>query len=141
MHTDHFVLIDSNRYVRGYYHGLDSASLAKLSEDIVLLTLEKGPKEKSFFAGKLQLIAVVFLLAIVGVGIIFILHSEKNHNTCYPVWKKDDKKARTLIFLFSIIVFAAIVVLSRVKWNVNLGFDVHLFAKANAIINSCVVTC
>ncbi len=53
-------------------------------------------------------------------------------------WKKDDKKARRLIFLFSGIVFTAVVVLSRVKLNVNLGFDVHLFAKANAIINSCV---
>jgi putative membrane protein len=53
-------------------------------------------------------------------------------------WKKNDKKAKTLIFLFSIIVFAAIMLLSRVKWNVNMGFDVHLFAKANAIINSCV---
>lgn len=71
IHTDHFVLIDSNRYVRGYYHGLDSASLAKLSSDLVLLTMEKGKKEKSFFAGKLQLIAVVFLLAIFGVGLLF----------------------------------------------------------------------
>jgi len=54
------------------------------------------------------------------------------------VWQKNDRKARILIFLFSIIVFTAIVLLSRIKWNVNLGFDVHLFAKANAIINSCV---
>jgi len=54
------------------------------------------------------------------------------------VWKKNDKKARIIIFSFSIVVFAAIMLLSRVKWNVNLGFDVHLFAKANAIINSCV---
>ena len=54
------------------------------------------------------------------------------------VWQKNDRRARILIFLFSIIVFTAIVLLSRVKWNVNLGFDVHLFAKANAIINSCV---
>lgn len=53
-------------------------------------------------------------------------------------WNKNDKKARTLIFLFSAIVFAAIMLLSRVRWNVNLGFDVHLFAKANAIINSGV---
>jgi putative membrane protein len=53
-------------------------------------------------------------------------------------WKKNDKKAKTLIFLFSIIVFAAVVLLSRVKLDVNLGFDVHLFAKANAIINSIV---
>lgn len=54
------------------------------------------------------------------------------------VWKKNDKKARTLIFIFSGVVFAAIVLLSRIKVNVNLGFDVHLFAKANAIINSIV---
>ena len=53
-------------------------------------------------------------------------------------WKKNDKKARTLIFLFSIIVFAAVLLLSRVKVNLNPGFDIHLFAKANALINSCV---
>ena len=53
-------------------------------------------------------------------------------------WTKKDKKARTLIFLFSAIVFTAIVVLSRYKLNVDPGFDVHLFAKANAVINSCV---
>jgi putative membrane protein len=54
------------------------------------------------------------------------------------VWKKNDKKARIIIFVFSVIVFAAIMALSRVKWNVALGFDVHLFATANAIINSAV---
>ena len=53
-------------------------------------------------------------------------------------WKKNDKKARIFIFLFSAIVFAAVMLLSRVKLNANLGFDVHLFAKANATINSCV---
>ena len=54
------------------------------------------------------------------------------------VLKKNDKKARIIIFVFSAIVFAAIMALSRVKWNVALGFDVHLFATANAVINSCV---
>jgi len=77
IHTDHFVLIDSNRLVRGFYHGLDSSSLAKLSEDIVLLTMEKDPKEKSFFDGKLQLIAVVFLLAILGVGLLLFFIQKK----------------------------------------------------------------
>ena len=48
------------------------------------------------------------------------------------------KKQGYLYYIFSAIVFAAVMVLSRVKLNVNLGFDVHLFAKANAIINSCV---
>ena len=54
------------------------------------------------------------------------------------VWNKNDKKARILIFTFSAIVFAAIILLSRITLNVNLGFDVHLFAKANAVINSAV---
>ena len=55
-----------------------------------------------------------------------------------PVWKKNDRKASVLIICFSIIVFAAIVLLSRIKLEASLGFDVHLFAKANAIINSIV---
>ena len=54
------------------------------------------------------------------------------------VWKKNDKKAKIIILIFSAVVFLAIIVLSRVKLNVDLGFDVHLFAKANAIINSGV---
>ncbi|MGB3005361.1 MAG: DUF420 domain-containing protein [Chitinophagaceae bacterium] len=53
-------------------------------------------------------------------------------------WKKNDKKAKTLIYIFSAVVFAAVVLLSRVKLNINPGFNIHLFAKANAIINSCV---
>lgn len=53
-------------------------------------------------------------------------------------WKKNDKKAKLLIFGFSIIVFAAVVILGRVKLNIQTGFDVHVFAKLNAVINSCV---
>lgn len=77
IHSDKFILIDSNRHVRGYYDGLDSASLAKLSADLVMLTMEKDPNKKSFFAGKLQLIAVVFLLSIFGVGLLFFLLRKK----------------------------------------------------------------
>lgn len=54
------------------------------------------------------------------------------------VWKKNDKKAKMLIAIFSVVVFVAVTVLSRVKLEVDLGFDVHLFAKANAFINGCV---
>src|SRR5687767_2141985 len=54
------------------------------------------------------------------------------------VWKKNDVRARSLVIAVSIIVFAAIVVLSKVKLNVQLGFDEHLFAKINAVINSTV---
>ena len=55
-----------------------------------------------------------------------------------PVWKKNDSKAKTLIWLFSAIIFIAITALSRVKLEVNLGFDLHLFAQINATINSVV---
>jgi putative membrane protein len=55
-----------------------------------------------------------------------------------PAWKKNDKKANVLIIAFSVIVFSAVVLLSRVKLEVNPGFDVHLFALANAMINTCV---
>lgn len=78
MHTDHFVLIDSNRYVRGFYHGLDSTSLAKLSNDIVLLTLEKGPKEKGVFAGKTTLVLIV--LAITAVSLVLFLYQFRKKN-------------------------------------------------------------
>jgi putative membrane protein len=53
-------------------------------------------------------------------------------------WKKNDKKAAIVIIIFSIIVFAAITALGKITLHVDLGFDVHLFAKANAIINSMV---
>ena len=55
-----------------------------------------------------------------------------------PVLQKNDKKARTLILIFSAVIFLAIAALSRIKLNVNLGFDVHVFAFANSIINSIV---
>jgi putative membrane protein len=55
-----------------------------------------------------------------------------------PSLVKNDKKAKLLIYIVSFVVFAAVVLLSKIKLEVDLGFNVHLFAKANAIINSAV---
>ncbi len=55
--------------------------------------------------------------------------------------QKNDKKARIFIFTVSVIVFAAVVILSRVKLELDLPFNVHVFATANAIINSLVSIC
>lgn len=52
--------------------------------------------------------------------------------------KKNDKQARLLILTVSFVVFAVVVLLSRFKLNVDLGFDVHIFAKINAALNSAV---
>jgi len=52
--------------------------------------------------------------------------------------KKNDKLAYIFTFLVSAIVFVAVVLLGRIELNVDLGFDKHLFAKANALINTFV---
>ena len=52
--------------------------------------------------------------------------------------QKNDKLANILVILFSVVVFVAVVFLSRVKLDIALPFDVHVFAKVNAIINSAV---
>ena len=51
---------------------------------------------------------------------------------------KNDKKAKWLIGIFSVVVFTAIVLLSRFKLEVDLGFNVHIFATINAFINSAI---
>ncbi|MBO9682978.1 MAG: DUF420 domain-containing protein [Flavisolibacter sp.] len=51
---------------------------------------------------------------------------------------KNDKKARIIIFSFSLVVFVLVSLLGKYKLDVNLGFDEHIFAKANAVINSVV---
>lgn len=52
--------------------------------------------------------------------------------------QKNDKQAKLLIGVFSFVVFTAVVLLSKFKLSVDLGFDVHVFARANAIINSII---
>jgi putative membrane protein len=52
--------------------------------------------------------------------------------------KKNDSQARWLIGIFSVVVFVVVVLLGKIKLNVDLGFDVHLFATANAVINSLI---
>jgi putative membrane protein len=55
-----------------------------------------------------------------------------------PSIKKNDRLAYTLIIIFSIVVFVAVTFLSRYKLDVNLGFDKHIFAHFNALINTFV---
>lgn len=55
-----------------------------------------------------------------------------------PVLKKNDKMAVILIGAVSVVVFLAVAVLTQIKIDVDLGFDVHVFALINAIINSAV---
>lgn len=55
-----------------------------------------------------------------------------------PMIVKNDRRARVLIIFASVIVFGAVVMLGRVEVPVGGAFDVHIFAKFNAVINSIV---
>lgn len=41
IHTQKIILIDQERYIRGYYDGLDSAAIKQCADDVSLLTMEK----------------------------------------------------------------------------------------------------
>ena len=58
----------------------------------------------------------------------------------YPVASLTiaEKPAKRWIWIFSGIVFLAVVVLNRVQVPTSGTWDVHVFAKANAVINSLV---
>lgn len=51
---------------------------------------------------------------------------------------KNDQRARNLIYLVSFVVFAVVVLIGRFKLQVDLGFNVHVFAQINAVINALV---
>lgn len=55
-----------------------------------------------------------------------------------PSITRNDKKAKWLIGIFSVVVFTAVTLLSQIKLNVDLGFNVHIFATMNAWINSVI---
>lgn len=78
IHTENFFLLDSNRVVRGWYNGFDSAKQTKLVRDIPLLMLEKDRKAPSVFRNFIPILPVIFLgIAIIFV-VIFILNRKKN---------------------------------------------------------------
>ncbi len=57
-----------------------------------------------------------------------------------PVLKKNDKQAKLLIWIVSFVVFGAVTFLTNFKplSGLDLGFNVHLLALFNAVINGTV---
>ena len=66
------------------------------------------------------------------------LYTETLDTGFQPYLEKNDRKAKAFIWIVSLVVFLVITVLAKVKLDVNLGFDPHVFAATNAILNSCV---
>jgi putative membrane protein len=59
-------------------------------------------------------------------------------NDLKPLIKKQDKIAGIIIWTVSIVVFVAVFILSRISLNIDLGFNIHIFATINAFINGLV---
>ena len=55
-----------------------------------------------------------------------------------PVIKKNDKQAKLLIGIFSVVVLVAVTFLSKFTLAVELPFDKHIFALVNALLNATV---
>ena len=54
VHTDYLTLLDKDRVIRGYYHGTDTAALARLADDLVFIMLEKDKHKKSVLTEQLK---------------------------------------------------------------------------------------
>lgn len=57
-----------------------------------------------------------------------------------PMLEKNDRKAKWLIGVFSVVVFSVVTVLGKynLAGKVQLDFDVHIFATINAAVNGLV---
>ncbi len=55
-----------------------------------------------------------------------------------PVLRKNDSKAKWLIGIFSFVVFAVVVSLGNIHFNISVPFDVHIFAATNALLNTII---
>lgn len=53
-------------------------------------------------------------------------------------FQKNDTNAKWLIGIFSFVVFAAVVFLGNIKFDIPVPFNVHIFAAANALINAII---
>jgi protein SCO1/2 len=69
IHTENFFLLDSNRIVRGFYNGFDTARQETLVRDIPILMLEKDKGSPSVFRDFIPILPLIFI----AIGIVFII--------------------------------------------------------------------
>jgi protein SCO1 len=79
VHTDYIALLDKDRVIRGYYHGTDTAAIAKLGDDLVFIMLEKDKKKKSTLFAELQplMIPIGVILLATALGVVYFSRKQK----------------------------------------------------------------
>ena len=92
VHTNRFVLLDKTLRVRGYYDGLDSASLQKLAHDIGLLMVEKATNPEPLPFDPVLMAIFFFITAVIVVIVIRVLFRKKKpNNTTYVTTGTAEK--------------------------------------------------
>ena len=79
VHTDYVALLDKDRVIRGYYHGTDTAAMAKLADDIVFIMLEKDKKRKSTAFDELKplLVPIIIIMAAIVLAVWYFSRRPK----------------------------------------------------------------
>lgn len=78
-HSPKFVLLDKDHVIRGYYNGMDTAQILKLSQDIVFLSLEKDKKKPSAIFQQLKQLWPIFVIVLVLVGALLFFSSRSKN--------------------------------------------------------------
>lgn len=78
IHTENFFLLDSNRIVRGFYNGFDTAMQEKLVRDIPLLMLERDKKSPSVLRDFIPILPLIFIAIAIVIIITLLLNRNKN---------------------------------------------------------------
>ena len=82
-HSPRFVLLDKNRVVRGYYNGLDTSQVLKLSQDLVFLSLEKDRSKPSLIFRQLGELWPIYIIVVIAVALL-AYSAHKNRITLNP---------------------------------------------------------
>lgn len=77
IHTENFFLLDSNRVVRGWYNGFDTAKQAMLAMDIPTLMLERDRKRPSILRGFIPYLPVIFIGIAMTLLAVTLLNNKK----------------------------------------------------------------
>lgn len=81
VHTNRFVLLDKDHYVRGYYNGLDTVAMAQLSQDIGVLMLAKDESNSQLpFDPVVMLVFFAITIIVVVFGTMAIARKNKTPN-------------------------------------------------------------
>lgn len=81
VHTDYIALLDKDRVIRGYYHGTDTAALARLADDIVFVMLEKDKKRRSTVFDELKPLAIPVAIILLATALGVVYFSRKSKQT------------------------------------------------------------